>query len=322
MNWRSAEPASVMSVFGPEDYIAERVIRSVREQLRQTKPMLEIHEITANDYESATIENLATPSLFAEPRLLIFRNVEKCNDAFLQEAISALENLPDDVVFIFRHDASSVRGKKLLEKIRSLAGAVEIACEPIKKDADRAAFVQAEFAGRKISNDAVRSLLEAFGDDLAELASACSQLLQDSADAITPEIVDAYFGGRVETSSFKVADAAIAGDLAEALRLLRHALATGVDPVPLLSAIATKAQQLAKVFANRSASAAQLGMQPWMLDKVRRSVGGWSDEGLRNVIIALADTDAAIKGAERDPEFALENLVQLLASKGRINSRA
>jgi DNA polymerase-3 subunit delta len=58
-------------------------------------------------------------------------------------------------------------------------------------------------------------------------------------------------------------------------------------------------------------------MQPWMLDKVRRSVGGWSDEGLRNVIIALADTDAAIKGAERDPGYSLEKMVQLLAAKGK-----
>ncbi len=319
MNWRAAKPTAVMAILGPEEHIAERVIRSVRDQLREANPMLEVHEVSASDYEAGTIANLASPSLFAEPRLLIFRQVEKCNDAFLQEALEALESAIAEVTLIFRHDSSSVRGKKLLEKLRSTAGVAEILCEPIKKDADRVAFVQAEFASRKISNDAIRALLEAFGDDLAELASACSQLLQDSADSITTELVDAYFGGRVETSSFKVADAAIAGNLPEALSLLRHALATGVDPVPLLSALASKAQQLAKVFSNRTATAAQLGMQPWMLDKVRRSVGGWSDEGLRNVIVALADTDAAIKGAERDPEYSLERMVQLLAAKGRVN---
>jgi DNA polymerase-3 subunit delta len=317
MNWRAVKPAAVMAILGSEEYLAEWAIRSVRNQLREANPMLEIHEVSASEYEPATIANLATPSLFAEPRLIVFRQVEKCNDAFLQEALEALEVLIDDVTLIFRHDGSSVRGKKLLEKLRATKGVVEISCDPIKKDADRAAFVQAEFAGRPISNEVIRSLLEAFGDDLAELASACSQLLQDSAEAITPELVDAYFGGRVETSSFKVADAAIAGDEADALRLLRHALATGVDPVPLLSALASKAQQLAKVFSNRNATAAQLGMQPWMLDKVRRSVGGWSDEGLRNVIIALADTDAAIKGAERDPGYSLEKMVQLLAAKGK-----
>ena len=317
MTWRSVKPAAVMAVLGQEDYIADRVIRSVRDQLRNANPMLEIHEVSASDYESGTIANLATPSLFAEPRLLVFRQVEKCNDSFLQEALESLDSLLDEVTLVFRHDGSSVRGKKLLEKLKANSSTVEVNCEPIKKDADKAAFVQAEFSGRKVNNDAIRALIEAFADDIAELASACSQLMQDSSELITAELVDSYFGGRVETSSFKVADAAIAGNLAEALGLLRHALATGVDPVPLLSALASKAQQLAKVFSNRNASAAQLGMQPWMLDKVRRSIGGWSDEGLQNVIIALADTDAAIKGAERDPEFALERMVQLLANRGK-----
>jgi DNA polymerase-3 subunit delta len=82
--------------------------------------------------------------------------------------------------------------------------------------------------------------------------------------------------------------------------------------------LATKVQQLAKVFANRNANAAQLGMPPWLLEKVRRSLGGWSEPGLTNLIIALADADAAVKGAEKDPIFALERLVQLIANRGLI----
>ena len=61
-----------------------------------------------------------------------------------------------------------------------------------------------------------RALLDAFSDDLAELASACSQLLQDSADSISEQIVERYYGGRVETNAFKVADAALAGRSGEA----------------------------------------------------------------------------------------------------------
>jgi DNA polymerase III delta subunit len=32
----------------------------------------------------------------------------------------------------------------------------------------------------------------------------------------------------------------------------------------------------------------------------------------------LADTDAAVKGAERDPVYSLEKLVHLIAKKGQL----
>ena len=49
---------------------------------------------------------------------------------------------------------------------------------------------------RKITDQAVRAITDAFSGDLAELAAACHQLLADSAEAITEEIVDRYFGER------------------------------------------------------------------------------------------------------------------------------
>jgi DNA polymerase-3 subunit delta len=57
-------------------------------------------------------------------------------------------------------------------------------------------------------------------------------------------------------------------------------------------------------------------MAPWQLDRARKDLVGWSEEGLAAAIQAVATADAAAKGAERDPVFALEKLVQLLASKG------
>jgi DNA polymerase-3 subunit delta len=211
-----------------------------------------------------------------------------------------------------------VRGKKLVEAIRDSESAAEIACAEIKKDAERQAFVIGEFAhaDRKIAPAAVRALLDAFADDTAELAAACNQLLLDSADSITEEIVDRYYGGRVETNAFKVADAALAGRAGEAMALLRHALATGADPVPLVAAISMKIRQMAKIYGNRSASAASLGMAPWQLDRARKDLTGWSDDGLAAAIQAMATADAAAKGAERDPVYSLEKLVNLISHKG------
>lgn len=318
IDWRSARPADVILVSGPEEYLADRAIRSVRDQLRQTSENLEIYDVDASDYASGQLLNLTSPSLFAEPRLLILKNVERCTDALIVDGIDYLTAPTADTTVILRHNGSSVRGKKLLDSIRGSSNSVEINCLKISKDADRAAFVQQEFsaAKRQIAPAATKALLEAFTDDLAELAAACNQLLQDSAETIDAAIVEKYYGGRVETNGFKVLDAAFAGESGEALALLRHALSSGSDPVPILAGMAMKMRQLAKLSSNRSATAAQIGMAPWQLDRLQRVLRGWTEEGLANIMMQLASTDAAIKGAERDPVFALEKLVLNISSKG------
>lgn len=320
LDWRKAAPHPIVFVSGPEELLASRAIRAIRETLKVQDGALEIHEIDAADYSAGTLLNLTSPSLFAEPRLVVIRNFEKCSDDLITDGISYLEEPTADTTVIFRHNGSSVRGKKLVEAIRADSKAVEVNCAEIKKDAERQAFVLAEFAAakRQIAPNAIRALLDAFADDIAELAAACSQLLMDSAETISEEIVDRYYGGRVETNGFKVVDAALSGRPGEALTLLRHALATGADPVPLVAAFALKIRQMSKLFGNRSASAQMLGMAPWQLDRVRKDLNGWTDDGLANAIKALATADAAAKGAERDPIYALEKLVQLVSSKGQL----
>ena len=318
MNWRATSPHPVVFVSGPEEFFAGRAIRSLREQLKALDSALEIHEVDAADYQSGHLLNITSPSLFAEPRLVIISGFERCSDEFITDGLSYIENPTSDTTVVLRHTGSSVRGKKLVDAIRGNSHCAEVACIAIKGDGDKLAFVQAEFAhaNRKITQGAAKALLDAFSDDLAELAAACQQLLQDSAETISEVIVDRYYGGRVETNAFKVIDAALAGQSGNALGLLRHALATGADPVPLVAAIAMKMRQLAKIFGNRNASAASVGMAPWQMDRAKRDLAGWSEDGLALVIQRLADADAAAKGSERDPVFTLEKLVALISSKG------
>ena len=105
----------------------------------------------------------------------------------------------------------------------------------------------------------------------------------------------------------------------EALLLLRHAVAAGADPVPIVAAIASKLRTVAKVFdarGNGAAIARELGLAPWQVDRARRDAAGWQVEGLGRCIVALADADEKVKGAARDPQFAVEQLVSLIAARG------
>src|SRR6478609_9726886 len=321
VSWREPRPAPLVLVSGPEEIGAERAIAGIRDYLRAEDPALEVSDIRADDYAPGTLLSLTSPSLFGEPRLVRVSGVEKCSDAFLQEAIGYLEHPQEGATVILRHTGASVRGKKLLDALRGgSGGGIEIACPAIKRDGDRFDFAAGEFrtAKKRIAPPALRSLVSAFSDDLTELAGACQQLIADVPGDITEQIVERYYGGRVETSAFAVADTAIAGRYGEALISLRHALASGADPVPLVAAVAMKLRSMARVAGTRESSAAlaaRLGMKDWQVDRARRDLVGWSESTLGLAIQAAARADAEVKGASRDPVFSLERLVTVIATR-------
>ena len=306
---------------GPEQFLADRAVRQLRDQLAAEDPSIEVNDLDAGQYQPGELVSLASPSLFAEPRLIRVASVEKCTDAFLTETLRYLESPADDTYVVLRH-GGGVRGKKLLDALRSgTGGGIEVVCAELKKDTEKYDFAAAEFSAerRRVTSGALRALVTAFNDDLAELASACQQLISDAAEEVTEVTVEKYYSGRVETNAFKVADMAIAGRQGEALVLLRHALSTGADPVPVVAAFAMKVRTMAKVqgsYGPAAQLASRFGMAPWQVERAQRDVRGWSEAGLGRCIELLAETDAAVKGAERDAVYALERMVTTISMRG------
>ena len=318
--WHGMREAPIVLVTGSESYIADRVFRELRDRVRIAQPQLEVTDLDAAYYAVGTLLDVASPSLFGEPRMIRIANGESGGDDFVADIQSYLDVIADDVIVIVRHGGGN-RGKKLLDTLRAHPTTLEVECAEIKKEADRAQFASAEFnrLGVKADRTAVGALVEAFAGDLAELAAACEQIASDAlGKSITKEFVDTYYEGREEVTSFAVADMAIDGNRAEALRLLRHAIQSGVDPVPLIAAFAAKLRQLAKVggyTGSPSNAAKDLGMPPWMIDKSRSALRKWTGPTLGRAILVVAEADSMVKGAGRDPEFAVERMVDRVASR-------
>lgn len=319
--------APVVLVTGGEDLLAERAVATVTRAAREVDPDVTVERVDAAAYESGRLSQLSGPSLFGGGTLILAEGIESAVDAFVTEARAYLDGPPADGVFLVLRHAGGNRAKPLLDAARK-AGAPEAVCAPITRDEEKVDFATEEFRrqGRRISPQAVRALVDAVGSDLRELAAACHQLATDAgpgpgeegADRIEVDAVEEWFGGRVEVTGFRVADAAVAGRADQALSLLRHALATGADPVPLVAAVAAKVRAMAKVSASgrgRSADlAAALGMAPWQVDRARRDLSGWSETGLADAVLALAEADTAVKGGGRDPVYAVEKALLTIAS--------
>jgi DNA polymerase-3 subunit delta len=308
---RSVPPLVLIS--GPEAVIADRALGATLDDLRSTDPEIEVIRLAAETYEAGALGMHASPSLFGGAKCIVVADLDEAPDELQEDLLAFLAAPEPDVTLVVTHK-SGQRGKKVLDTLKKSQARV-LEAPAIKSDRDKTDFAMHEFraAGRRATPDAVRALIEAVGKDVRELAAACQQLVADTTGTIDEELVAKYHGGKVEATGFKVADAAVSGNAGEALRLLRHAIATGVDPVPIVAVLAQQLRQLVKVGAagrGRSAEVARdLGMAPWQVDKARRGLAGWGPEGLAAAIQAVAHADFEVKGGGRDPVYAVERAV-------------
>lgn len=312
VSWGQIAPSPLVVISGSESYLASRALGSLKSQLRALHLGLEVTEVSEGEYSQGLLVSLASPSLFAEPRLIVITGATEGLLVDLEQYLDL--QVQDCTVAVRLPNAVGHNGKV---KTAMAKFALNVVCDELKKDADRAAFVQSEFKsfGLTIDPAALKALMNAFNSDLGELGAACSQLAFSGAAKIDLAIVERTFQGRVETNAFKIADAALSGDAAEAIRLYRHGFATGIDNVALTAALAMRIRTLAKLFNNANSQAAAIGMAPWQLDKARKELRLFDEQSLTNLVELVAQTDADVKGASREPEYSVERLILAMARK-------
>lgn len=318
--WQDAPVAPVVLVSGSEALLAERAVDRIVQQVRSSIPDVAVERLDAAEYTAGALAVMTSPSLFSDDKVVVLEGLERGSDELLADATAYLGAPLGSVVVVLRHGGGA-RGKRLLDACKA-ANVPTVGADPIKSDADKVAFAAGELrrAGRRADPGALRALVDAVGSDLRELAAACAQLVADTTGLIGAETVQRYHGGRVEATGFQVADAAVVGDAGRAVALLRHALSTGLDPVPIVAALAARLRVLAKVGAVRSrgaAAARELGLAPWQVDRAATELRRWTPEGLALAIGAVAQADAEVKGEGRDAQFAVERAVLRIAAAVR-----
>lgn len=319
VSWRRAAPAPVVLIQGGEAILVRRAQDRIVDAVKKAFDP-ELSMLSANAVEPGELSMTCAPSLFSSEKLVIVDALASMSDDFLKDALAYVADPNPDAVVILKHSGGN-RGAKLLKAIEA-AGFPRIDAKALTSDSDKQDYAASEFkaAKRTIEPDALAALLAALGQDLSELAAATEQLISDTEGTITVAVVDRYYGGRVEANGFKVADAAVAGNGTEALTLLRHALATGTDPVPVVAAMAMKLRQLAKVQGMSGSSgqlAGELKMAPWQVERARRESRRWDEMALAHSLILVAEADYAVKGGGRDPKYVVERLVTTVAANAR-----
>jgi len=335
---RTVPPVTV--IVGEEDLLVERAVRAVVTEAATALSALsalsadgdaaaagpagsaDVHDVRAADLSKGELTALAAPSLFGSGCVIVVRSAQDAVKDVAAELTRHASAHEPDVFMVITHSGGN-KNKALLASL-SGNGVRRIDCPPVKRYGERLDFLRAEFgrAGRKADEAGLAALLDAVGNDLRELAAACSQLAADTTGLISQQVVSRYYRGRAEATGFTVADRAIEGKLTESLEQLRWALSTGVSPVLISSALAQGVRALGRVgSASRTqraeALAGELGMPPWKIEQVRRQLrSGWNAKGVARAHAAAAQADADVKGEGASAGYALERAItEIVASR-------
>ncbi|MEU8424965.1 DNA polymerase III subunit delta [Micromonospora sp. NPDC048835] len=313
-----ASLAPIVLVLGDEELLATRAVTEAVAKVRGIDPEVDVREYQAGQLTVGEIAEMLSPSLFGGRRLLILRAGQDARKDLVAALLAYAKNPDPDVQLLVLH-LGGAKGKAFADGLRS-AGATVVPAAKLKGHRDRVAFVRDEIrrAGGKCTDDAAEALLAAVGNDLRELAAACSQLIADTDGRISVDTVARYYRGRVEVTGFTVADATMVGDVPAALEALRWALHVGVDPVPIADALADGVRTVARVASAGRGSAYQLasslGMPAWKIERAQRQGRGWTPEGLVRAMQVAAECNAAVKGGSDDRAYALERAVFSVAA--------
>ncbi|MER7444720.1 DNA polymerase III subunit delta [Micromonospora avicenniae] len=313
-----ASLAPILLVLGDEELLATRAVTEAVAKARSVDPGVDVREYQAGALTPGEVAEMLSPSLFGGRRLLVLRAGQDARKDLVAALLAYAKNPDPDVQLVVLH-LGAAKGKAFADGLKA-AGATVVPAAKLKGHRDRVAFVRDEIrrGGGKCTEDAAEALLAAVGNDLRELAAACSQLIADTDGRIGADTVARYYRGRVEVSGFTVADAAMIGDVPAALEALRWALHVGVDPVPIADALADGVRTVARVASAGRGSpyqlASTLGMPAWKIERAQRQGRGWTPEGLAQAMQAAAECNAAVKGGSDDRAYALERAVFSMAA--------
>jgi DNA polymerase III subunit delta len=294
-------PAAVTLVWGEDEFLLREAALASLGDVRPT-------EVDAAEWQGSELQDLATPSLFGEPRALLINDARSLS----KEATAALARYleaPDPTVRLVISCRVAERGKvpAALEKLVRPVGTVTQAAVA-RKDLEGWVASRAKATGVDLTGPAARTLVETLGEEPGQLAAALEQLADAfTGQRITPEVVTAQFRGLGEQRVWDLCDRAFVRDLPGAMRAMRSIEAGGDEAIKTLGGIASRLRDLMRVralpermAAAQVAKAAGLRFD-WQARRYQQQARNFSMAQLVALHARVTEADRALKsGATGD----------------------
>ncbi|MBB1569985.1 MAG: DNA polymerase III subunit delta [Propionibacterium sp.] len=299
-------------VTGSESLLTARAIDGRHRAALEEKPEAEVNRISGAELADSMLSEVTGGSLFSSHIIAIIDDVGATPPDVVDALVALAKDPGDQLCLILSHEGGN-KGRGLADKLRKAKIETGSGAAPKPWELPRCCVEEARSRKVKLSQEAAGALVAAVGNDLRALTSAIAQLADDADGAPVDEaLVQKYFAGRAEVTSFAVSDAVLAGNTSLALERLRWALGTGVAPVLITSAMAGAFRGMGKYLEARGSGAdlaRRIGVPPFKLKEYQRTSRNWKPAGVAAAIGIIAQADADVKGAATNPDYALERMV-------------
>jgi len=321
---RAAE-GSLLPVYllvGAERLLVERAVDAVRKSVDQSgAPGFNVDLFDGKGLEAASVISAAqTLPMMADKRFVLVRYVDAMTPTEQSNLAAYLADPNDSTSLVLTADKLDGRGK--LAKIAKKQGCL-IDAKPLRGGELRA-FVRAEATarGHNIAPQAIETLLDAVGDDLAAIDDAIERLslFVGAGQRIDPDaVMTCVTRIRVE-SIWSLVDAIGLRDRRKGIAAAQSLLADREPPLRLLAMVARQLRIVARMREALSEglrpqeAAKQAGAPPFKASDLTASARQFTADTLGEAFALIAQTDMALKSSKRPPDVVLQEAVLELCS--------
>jgi len=315
-------------LFGGDDFSLKEALKRIKSEwetslLEANTTSLEGQSLTLNELVAAC----QTAPFFCPKRLVIISGLlsrfepkrgQLTNEEEAERFASALKGVPESTVLVLIEDRLS-EDNPLFYKLKPI---VQVKSFPPLKGSQLHAWIRRRVnqGGGDISSKAVRLLTEIAGENLWTLSREIEKLLLFAQDrVIEEEDVKELVSSAYEVSIFRLIDALLQGQTAEAGRWLHHMLQRGAKPPYILTMLARQLRLLVQAkelwgqrLSNREVRD-RLGLSGYALERTLTQAKGYTSERIKEIYQRLLETDLAIKTGKWEGKLALDLLLMELS---------
>jgi DNA polymerase III subunit delta len=250
----------------------------------------------------ALIGSLAAISLIASRRYLLVDGVEGWGKADAKRATEALAQIPEETTVALVSHGKAPAG--LDKAVKSAGGEVLSFDAPRERELPKQLVADARELGFELEPAAARVLVERLGPRPMRLRTELERLALWAGEggAVSADDLNAMVADTSEEAIWALADAVVAGDGPEAMRVAERLVAQGEALPRIVYAVAPRLRQALRAASELEAGrpagevAKGLSMHPYAAKMLVSKVKGRTPEDLSASIRALADLELWSRG--------------------------
>ena len=305
----------VYLLYGTVDYLINKTIDKIISDNKIDEFNINKYDLT-NSLLTDIINDASSMSLFSDKKIIIVNNAyifTGNNKKYLEQDTLELEkylnNINDNTILIFNVNSEKLDERKKITKLIKKNGLVkDFNC------IDNISLVKNLFDDYSISNDNVKYLISRVGDDSSLLASEIEKIkiYKNEDKTITFDDITNLTTKSLEVNNFKLIDAIINKNKAEAFNLYQDRIKLNEEPIAIIISLANQIRimyQVKQLYLNgytENNIASILKIHPYRVKLASQNAKKYDSNILLNYLKQLADLDINIKTGKVDKTLGLE----------------